>query len=233
MKLGIMQPYFMPYLGYFQLMNYVDKYVVYDDVNFIKGGWINRNNLIVSGEKRMFTIKLDKASPNKLINEIDIKDNFADLEKTLKFNYAKAPYFNDVMELFSSIVSFEDRNLSNFIANSFKLILKYIGNETTEIIMSSSLDKDNSLKGKDKVISICKILGADQYVNAIGGQELYDKNEFAQNGIDLRFIETQLKEYSQTAKNKEFIPGLSFIDVLMNNSVEEINSIHLKSYKLI
>lgn len=233
MKLGIMQPYFMPYLGYFQLMNYVDKYVVYDDVNFIKGGWINRNNLIVSGEKKMFTIKLDKASPNKLINEIDIKDNFADLEKTLKFNYAKAPYFNDVMELFGSIVSFEDRNLSNFIANSFKLILKYIGNETTEIIMSSSLDKDNSLKGKDKVISICKILGADQYVNAIGGQELYDKNEFAQNGIDLKFIETQLKEYGQTAKNKEFIPGLSFIDVLMNNSVEEINSIHLKSYKLI
>lgn len=233
MKLGIMQPYFMPYLGYFQLMNFVDKYVVYDDVNFIKGGWINRNNIIISGDKKMFTIRLDKASPNKLINEIDIKDDFSDLEKTLKFNYSKAPYFNDVMALFGEIISFEDKNLSNFIFNSFRLILKYLGNNKTELIMSSSLDKDNNLKGKDKVISICRLLRVEQYVNAIGGQELYDRDEFKENGIDLKFIETKLKEYPQTTKNKDFIPGLSFLDVLMNNSVEDIKSIHLKSYKLI
>jgi hypothetical protein len=229
MKLGIMQPYFMPYIGYFQLMKAVDKYVVYDDVNFIKGGWINRNNILVNGEKKLFSIILKGASPNKLINEIEIGDDFKKLTKTLELNYVKAPYFKDIILLLERIFSFEDKQLSNFVANSFREILSYL-NIDTEIIISSSLNKNCSLKGKNKVIHICKLLNADRYLNAIGGQELYSKDEFAENDIELSFLQTEIKSYQQF--NNEFIPYLSIIDVLMFNSIEEVN-LMLDNYTLI
>lgn len=221
MKVGIMQPYFMPYIGYFQLMKAVDKYVVYDDVNYIKGGWINRNNILINGEKKLFTITLKSASQNKLINEIEIGDNFNKLKKTLTLNYAKAPYFNNTMSLLERITNFEDKQLANFISNSFKEILTYLCMDT-EIILSSNIKKNNLLKGQDKVIQICKTLNANEYINAIGGQELYDKKEFAQNGVNLKFLKMDegiiYPQFSQ-----EFVSGLSIIDVLMFNSIEETN----------
>lgn len=229
MKLGIMQPYFMPYIGYFQLMKAVDKYVIYDDVNYIKGGWINRNNLLIGGEKRMFTITLKGASPNKLIHEIEIGDNFQKLLKTLQTNYSKAPFFRQTMDLIEKVVLFPDRQLANFIAHSFSEIAEYLG-INTEFIISSQLPKDNSLKGKDKVIHICQLLHANSYFNAIGGQELYDKKEFSENGIELRFLQPILSSYPQSSV--EFVPGLSMIDVLMNNSKEDVNSM-LDAYCLI
>ena len=205
MNLGIMQPYFMPYIGYFQLMKAVDKYVIYDDVNYIKGGWINRNNLIVAGKKSLFTIMLSQASPNKLINEIEIKDDFRRLLRTLQMNYCKAPYYGPVMELMENIVSFPDRQLALFIGNSFKCVLSYLGIKT-ELIYSSQLSKDCGLRGQDKVIDICNLLKADTYLNAIGGMELYDREEFKKHGIDLRFLKTGGIEYSQF--NSDFIPYL-------------------------
>lgn len=229
MKIGIMQPYFMPYIGYFQLIKAVDKYVVYDDVNYIKGGWINRNNLLVSGEIKLFTIILDGASPNKLINQIRIKDNFKKLKGTLLMNYSKAPYYKDVINILDKIFSFEDKQLANFISNSIKEINGYL-NIKTEIIISSELDKDCNLKGKDKVINICNHLNANEYINAIGGMELYNKEEFRKNGIKLSFIKTEPIKYNQF--NNDFIPFLSIIDVLMFNSIEEINNM-LDKYTLI
>ena len=109
MTLGIMQPYFMPYIGYFQLMKAVDRYVVYDDVNYIKRGWVNRNNILVNGEKRMFTITLKKASQNKLFNEIVIGDDFEKLMKMLRMNYSKAINFDETMTLMERIISFPDK----------------------------------------------------------------------------------------------------------------------------
>lgn len=218
----------MPYIGYFQLMKAVDKYIVYDDVNYIKGGWVSRNNILVNGEKRMFTITLNAASPNKLFNEIVIGDNFKKLMKTLQLNYSKAPYFNASMALMEKIISYPDKQLSLFIANSFKEILDYLSIDT-EILISSGIHKNNLLKGKDKVLHICELLKADTYYNAIGGQELYNKEEFKKHGINLFFLETQIIKYPQQAK--EFVPYLSFIDVLMNNSKEEINLL-LDSYIL-
>lgn len=220
MKLGIMQPYFMPYIGYFQLMKAVDKYVVYDDVNYIKGGWISRNNILIGGEKKLFTVILKGASPNKLINEIEIGDDFKKLIKTLQINYSKAPYFNETMSLMERIVAFPDKQLARFIANSFKEILTYLHIET-EILISSDLQKDCSLKGKDKVMHICQLMNSNTYYNAIGGMELYDKNEFASHGIDLKFLETEITPYQQLGHN--FVPYLSILDILMFNSVEEIN----------
>lgn len=220
MKLGIMQPYFLPYIGYWQLIKAVDKYVVYDDVNFIKGGWINRNNFLVQGNAKLFTISLDGASSNKLINETGIKDDFKNFMKMLQINYAKAPYFKEVMNLIEKIVCFEKSDLGIFLFNQIKVICDYLGIET-DLILSSTLNKDNSLKGKDKVIEICKLLDAREYYNAIGGQELYDKGEFEQNGIKLSFLKTNITPYRQL-KN-EFVGGLSLLDVLMFNSVEDVN----------
>ena len=217
MKLAIMQPYFMPYIGYFQTMAAVDTYVVYDDVQFIKGGWVAHNYLLVGGKKHMFTIQLKGASPNKLFNEVEIGDNFRKLTQLLKLNYCKAPFYHEVMPMLENIFSYEDKNLPRFLMNSYKVLFEYLGIKTN-FILSSSISKDNSLKGKDKVISICKILGADTYYNAIGGQALYSVDEFADNGIQLHFVSTNDFEYNQFGDH--FEPGLSIIDVLMHNGKE-------------
>ena len=212
LTIGIMQPYFMPYIGYWQLMKAVDKYVVYDDVNYIKGGWVARNNILMNGEKKMFVVKLNGASSNKQFKEITIADNFLALQKTLQHTYHN------------------DKILSNFIMNSFREVLTYLDIHT-ELILSSTIAKDNTLRGQDKVLAICKELGAVRYLNAIGGQELYSKKIFAQHGVELYFVETLIMPYNQLAKG-EFVPNLSLIDVLMNNSPEDINRM-LDNYKLI
>jgi hypothetical protein len=219
MKLGIMQPYFLPYLGYWQLMKAVDKYVAYDDVAYIKGGWINRNNLLVSGEKKLFSIALKGASSHKLINEMEIGDDFRKFLNTIRTNYAKAPFFRDVFRLLERIIACNSRRLSEFIVHSFKEVLAYL-QINAEILVSSELPKDCRLKGKEKVIHICNIMGADTYCNAIGGRDLYDKAEFASHGIDLKFLTTNLRPYSQFGGN--FIPGLSILDVLMFNSPDQV-----------
>jgi predicted HNH restriction endonuclease len=176
-SIAVMQPYLFPYIGYFQLINAVDKFVIYDDVNYIKKGWINRNNIIINKQKALFTISLAGASQNKLINEIDISDNFEKLLKTIQFSYSKAPYFRQTYEILNKIVSFENRNLSLFITNSLETILDYL-NIDTEILLSSNLNKDSGLKGQVKIMSICKELNAETYVNPIGGIDLYDKEYF-------------------------------------------------------
>ncbi len=229
MKLGIMQPYFMPYIGYFQLMKAVDKYVVYDDVNYIKGGWANRNHILINGEKEMFTVTLQKASPNKLFNEIVIGDDFKKLMKTLQMNYSRAINFDQTMVLMERIISFPNKQLAVFIANSFREILSYLSVET-EILMSSEIPKDNSLRGKDKIIQICEILGADTYYNAVGGKNLYDQEEFREHGITLNFVDSLPQVYSQL-HTREFVSGLSMIDVLMNNTKDEVNRL-LDSFQL-
>ena len=229
MKLGIMQPYFMPYIGYFQLMKAVDKYVVYDDVNYIKGGWANRNHILINGEKEMFTVTLQKASPNKLFNEIVIGDDFKKLMKTLQMNYSRAINFDQTMVLMERIISFPNKQLAVFIANSFREILSYLSVET-EILMSSEIPKDNSLRGKDKIIQICEILVADTYYNAVGGKNLYDQEEFREHGITLNFVDSLPQVYSQL-HTREFVSGLSMIDVLMNNTKDEVNRL-LDSFQL-
>ena len=229
MRLGIMQPYFLPYLGYWQLLANVDKYVVYDDVTYIKGGWINRNNFLINGQKNLLTMRLEKASSYTLIKDIAIKDDFVKFLKTIEMGYKKAPFFEDIFRLLKDICQCPDKKLGQFLFNSHIKICEYLGIDT-ELILSSSFEKHTELKGKDKVISICKQLGADEYINAIGGQELYDKKEFAENGIRLNFLQANLREYRQL-KN-EFVAGLSIIDIMMFNSKEEIKEM-LNDFKLV
>ena len=219
----------MPYIGYWQLMAAVDTYVVYDDVNYIKGGWVSRNNILLNGQKHMFTITLNGASPNKLFNEITIKDDFKKFSRLIESAYRKAPYYAEVTALLDKIYSYEDKSLGAFMLNSFRVVLDYLEIDT-KLVLSSKIEKDNSLRGKDKVKHICHLLGADTYYNAIGGQELYDKNDFKADGIDLYFVQTNLTPYAQVGN--ECVLGLSIIDVLMHNDKENVIKI-LKNYSLI
>ena len=229
MRIGIMQPYFMPYVGYFQLMTAVDRYVIFDDVNYIKRGWSARNNILVNGQKHLFCISVEGGSQNNLYTQVSILDDFSKFRKTLETSYKKAPYFKETMQLIEKIFCYEDRRFNYFMRNSYQIILDYL-NIQTELLLSSELSNNKELKGEDKILDLCKLLGASEYYNAIGGRELYDYKKFLDNGIQLGFLEPELVAYPQLSL--EFIPALSIIDVLMMNSKEDIIML-LGKYRII
>lgn len=224
MKLGIMQPYFFPYIGYWQLLNEVDIYIIYDDVNYIKGGWVNRNRILVNGKPSYFNVQMKGASPLKKINEVEVSEDpifKRKLLSTLKMNYVKAPYFEQIYPIIENIINNDESNLARYLEYSIRTIANYL-DINTKIIVSSELNKNNELRGKEKVIHICKILGATDYINAIGGQSLYDYESFEKNEIQLNFLKTNDIIYEQY--NNEFVPYLSIVDVLMFNSKEEVKN---------
>jgi hypothetical protein len=229
MKVGIMQPYFFPYIGYYQLIHEVDIFVIYDDVNFIKQGWISRNRILLNQAPHFLTLELKGASSFKKINEIETGNNKLKILKTLELNYKKAPCFADTYAVMQEILSSEEVNLARFLAQSLIKINQFLGIQT-RVLVSSDLEKDNELKGADKVLHICKTLQANQYINAIGGQELYSKEVFAGQGLDLHFLKTNPITYSQW--NGEFVPWLSIIDVMMFNTPETIRTM-LSNYELV
>jgi hypothetical protein len=229
MKVAIMQPYLFPYIGYWQLIKEVDKFIIFDDVNFINKGYINRNKILVKGKPYQFTLELEMASQNKLINEILIGNNLDKILKTIKFNYKKAPHFKNVFSLLENIFSQQEKNLAKFIGYSLKKISVYLEIETS-FIYSSDIKKNNNLKNQDKIIDICKKSNAKEYINLISGMELYKKQEFITKNIKLSFIHTQPIKYQQF--NDEYIPSLSIIDVMMFNNIPELKRI-IKQYKLI
>lgn len=232
MKVSIMQPYFFPYIGYFQLIANSDVFVIYDDVNFIKKGWINRNTILVNNTPYLFSIPLQNVSQNKLINEIFISDLDkwkTDLLKTISLSYKKAPFYQDVYPLIEKIISFDELNLALYNQNSIQNLCEYL-NLNTKLLMSSEIVKNNNLRGENKIIDICLQLGATQYINAIGGIELYTQENFQVKNIDLKFIKSENIIYQQF-KN-EFKPWLSIIDVLMFNSVEDTRML-LNKFELI
>ncbi|WP_017413625.1 WbqC family protein [Clostridium tunisiense] len=234
MKIGIMQPYFLPYIGYFQLINAVDKFVIYDDVQFIKSGWINRNRMLINGEAKNFVLNIKKDSYELNINERYFIDNaeydFNKLLKGFELTYKKAPYFNEGMELLKHIFQYDKKqDISKFIINSLKLICNYL-DITTEFIISSSLEKNNSLKSEEKVINIVKLLRGDIYINSYGGTELYSRENFSKEGVSLLFIKP--KEFIYEQFHKDFVPNLSIIDVIMFNSKETIKNF-LNNYEVL
>lgn len=231
MKLGIMQPYFFPYIGYFQLIKAVDKYVIYDNIQYTKKGWINRNRILQNNSDVFITISLEKDSDYLDIKErkISLEFNKSKLLNQIRNNYRKAPYCGDIMPLVERIVNYEENNLFLYLLNSVKQICHHL-NIHTEFIVSSTVDIDHSLKGQDKVITFCDFFKATDYYNAIGGQELYSLDIFRSKGINLHFLKTGNIHYKQF--DAEFIPYLSIIDVMMFNSPEEINKM-LNNYELV
>lgn len=222
MTLAIMQPYLFPYVGYFQLINAVDKFVIYDDVAFINKGWINRNNILSNGKASLFTLPLVGASQNKLINEIKVENLLVwgkKFLKTLEQNYKKAPHYQSVIGIIEKIVQSENTNIADLIYLSLQEICAYLKIDT-ELVRTSTIYQNQHLKAQERILDICLQEKANHYINPIGGQELYDKMLFAENGIKLNFIQSKRSEYQQF-KN-EFVPWLSIIDLMMFCSVDEI-----------
>jgi hypothetical protein len=222
MKIAIMQPYLFPYIGYFQLIGAVDTFVIYDDVNYITRGWINRNRILLNGKEKLFTLRLVKASQNRLINDIEIDadpKNRRNLFEVIRHAYAKAPFYREVEPVLRETIFSDESSLSRFLAAHLLALSRFLGVET-EFVFSSGIDKDNALTGQDKIIDIVKRLKADQYVNPIGGTALYDKERFAQEGIGLFFIKTNELSYRQF--HNAFVPNLSIIDPMMFNGKKRV-----------
>ncbi|MBR9921764.1 MAG: WbqC family protein [Bacteroidetes bacterium] len=234
-RTAIMQPYTFPYLGYFQLIHAVDTFVFYDDVNFIKGGWINRNRILVSGKEHLISIPCEKVSQNKWIKDIRVKQERKwrqKLLKTVRMAYAKAPFFNRVIPLVEQVILLEDVSISAMAARSIEVSANYL--ELNRDFQFSSLQYPETREEDraDRLIDITKKTGANLYVNPQGGKELYEKSYFASNGIELLFNEPHLKPYPQGTKKDSFIPGLSIIDLMMNLPPADIRENYLTDYEL-
>lgn len=221
LKVAIMQPYFLPYIGYFQLLASVDLFVIYDNIKYTKKGWINRNRYLLNGDAADFVLSLKKDSDFLDVRDRRLADDFDRRKLLNRFReaYRKAPFFNEVFPAIESIVLNPETNLFDFICHSVNEVCRMLGIRT-RIVLSSSLDIDHTLKSQDKVLAICQHLGAATYINAIGGQELYSQEAFSGLGIDLRFIRALPIQYPQLGK--AFVPWLSILDVMMFNSVEDI-----------
>ena len=225
MKLGIMQPYFFPYVGYWQLLNAVDRFVIYDDVNYIKGGWINRNRILINGKPSYITVPLYQASPNKRVCDISLQSSpvwQGKMTKSIENAYRKSPFFAETFPIIEMMICYETESLADFLAQHLKALAGFLDIKT-EFVMSSSLCQNNNLTGQDRILDICKREGATTYINPQGGQTLYGTEAFHNAGIDLRFIVMRPKPYKQ--RTFGFIPYLSIIDALM-----EIGSEGVKQY---
>lgn len=231
-KLAIMQPYFFPYIGYFQLISAVDQFIVYDNIKYTKKGWINRNRMLQNGKDVMFTLPLKRDSDYLDVCQRELSTEFSrdKLLNQFKGAYRRAPYFDQTLPLIEEIVRYENANLFEYLQHSIVKTCEHL-DITTAIRKSSSIAIDHTLKNQDKVLALCEAVGASTYVNAIGGVELYSKETFQENGIDLKFSQSKPFEYPQLGD--AFVPWLSIIDVMMFNSLDMIKTCILTNYELI
>ena len=239
MRVGIMQPYFMPYIGYWQRIHAVDVHVVFDDVNYIRRGWMHRNRILINGSIHYLNLPIQKASQNKKINDTWIaadKEVQNKMLKTLEFSYRKAPFYSDAMNVLEDIITQDEKNLALYLMYQLKKICSYFGIKT-KLVMSSDIEKDSGLKGQDKIMDICKNIdknisggGKITYINASSGEHLYSRNDFAKQNLNLLFIKDKSSvHYGQQAGS--FIPALSVIDIMMNCSLAQIHTL-LNDYVL-
>jgi hypothetical protein len=231
MNLSVMQPYLFPYLGYFQLIKASDIFINYNDVNFIKGGWINRNRLNYNGTDKYFTLPILQSSPNKIISELfyDLTEsNTNKIIHQIQSYYSKRPFFKQVFPLIENVLSCKDSRIDIFNHNSIQLICNALRIKTL-LKVSSDYNFDKSLKGEDRIIFISKALSAKTYINLSGGVELYNKDNFSKHNLMLKFIKMDDVKYTQG--NDTFLNHLSIIDVMMNLGIEETIKL-LNSYTL-
>lgn len=224
-SVAIMQPYFLPYLGYFQLIAAVDKFVVLDDVNFIQRGWINRNRILVNGAPHLFTLPLRGASQNRLICDLELVDDDLWREKflrSLRQAYGRAPCYRHVSGILEQMLHYPSARLDLFLVNSLQLVMRYLALDT-EVVSTSRVYGNAELSGEQRIIDICRREGASDYINPAGGTSLYQRAHFEQYGIALRFLHSRPVSYAQG--KKEHISGLSIIDVLMYNAPSAIHQL--------
>jgi hypothetical protein len=220
-----MQPYFFPYLGYWQLLNYVDRFVIYDDVNYIKGGWINRNRILINEEPHFITVPLRGASQNKLICEINIDESAfwrTKMLKSIENAYRKSPFFSEVFPVLEQIIRHEGEDLASFLKQQLQLLAEFLG-IGTEVMGSSRIYANNRLSGQDRIIDICRQEHASVYINPEGGLALYSSSEFSLAGLPLQFLKSNSRSYVQRAPS--FVSNLSVVDALMAVGREGVNAL--------
>ncbi|ULQ52437.1 WbqC family protein [Flavihumibacter fluvii] len=231
MQIAIMQPYFFPYIGYFQLISAVDKFIFLDDVAFIKKGWINRNKINLHGKEYLFSIPLKHLSQNKTIAETEISYDHEWIEKltsNIRLAYMHSPFFEPVFNMICSLLAERPEKINWLAQQSIKATCNYLTLDS-RMSCSTEMNLDNSLKGEARIIEICLKEGATAYLNLPGGKSLYKKAAFAERGIELLFLDPMDITYPQ--KSQAFIRGLSMIDVLMNNSPGDVKQL-LNQYTL-
>ncbi len=219
-----MQPYLFPYIGYFQLISCADKFIIYDDVNYIKRGWINRNRILSNGTDYLFTAPVQKASQNSLIKDISLSEDpkwRKKLIRTIENAYRKAPHFDSVFPFVSELILLNESSIARYNGYILQEISRLLGIDTS-FAYSSEIEYDTSLKGQYRILNVCQHELAEEYVNPINGKDLYDTKVFQAAGVNLYFIKPGISPYEQF--NHEFIPGLSIIDYLMFLSVEDIRA---------
>jgi hypothetical protein len=231
MRVAIMQPYFLPYIGYWQLIGAIDAFVVYDNIKYTKKGWINRNRFLLNGKEALFNLPLRKDSDFLNVNQRYLADSFDREALINRFReaYRKAPEHTAFMPVLEDIIRCPAANLFDYIRSSIERVCLYLGLKTP-VIVSSTIDCDHSLKSAERVQATCKALGADTYVNPQGGRELYNKADFARHGIALQFLQPHLAEYAQLSN--VFVPWLSIVDLAMCNNAEQLRQQVLSGYSL-
>lgn len=212
MKVAVMQPYLFPYIGYYQLARCADVLVLYDNVNYIKGGYINRNYILQGGQRTRITLPVPGASSNKEIGELRFSEDTRKVLKTIAHVYSKAPFFADVFPLVQDVIGHACRDITAVCAEGLTTVFSYLGLKVS-LERASALTYDRDLPADERLVAICRNLGSRHYVNAIGGQALYTKDRFAELDCALSFIESKAPGYQQGPH--EFVPNLSMIDVLM------------------
>jgi hypothetical protein len=222
MRLAIMQPYFLPYIGYWQLMGAVDAFVVYDRIKYTKKGWINRNRMLLNGDAATFSLPLAAGADHLLVNQRELAPSFDRRKLLAQFEgaYRKAPQFEALRPWLQALVLDPSNNLFDYLWRSIVKVRDQLGLKT-RLIVSSDVPHDESLRAQDKVLAICKALGATTYINAIGGLDLYEGEVFQSEGIALRFHKARPFEYAQLGA--PFVPWLSMLDVLMFTPTETVH----------
>ena len=187
-----MQPYFFPYPGYFQLLDVADTFVFYDDVQFIQRGYIHRNRT----EQGAFTIPLAAAGQDTLIRDrLIARGQFPKFQRKwlrgLAQTYGKAPHYATVARVLEDVLSSPTASVSDLACTSVRAVADVLG-LTMDFKMASALDYDRTLAGQDRMLSLLNALAAKDYLNAAGGQDLYDPARFAATGIGLHFLQPAL-----------------------------------------
>jgi hypothetical protein len=232
MTVAIMQPYFLPYIGYFQLIGSVDLFIVYDNIKYTKKGWINRNRMLLDGKDAMFSLPLKGGSDSLDVCQRALAESFSREKLLNEFReaYRRAPFFGQTFSLLEKIVRDDRNNLFDYLHHSIVAACEHLGMKT-DIRVSSTVPIDHTLKGQAKVLALCRAVGAGRYINAIGGIELYSKDAFRNQGIELQFIKARQFVYPQFGA--DFVPWLSIVDVMMFNPLDAIAACIASNYELI
>lgn len=225
MIVALMQPYFFPYIGYFQLMSAVDCFVFYDDAQYMKGGWVNRNRILYDGAPGWWThpiVREDYRLPIRQRRYARSPARTTALLAKLDGAYRTAPQFAPTVAMATEYLDNDLETVSAFNQAHLEGIARRLGIDCT-FVPSSQLDYDRALGAQSRVIDLCRRLGASAYLNAMGGSALYDAGEFARRGLELGFVHPEVTTYPQL--DRPHVPFLSIIDVLMFNSVEQASAL--------